>query len=71
MLFIYYKGEKVVPWTKPKKLDIKCEKCKYYYRSASLGGGYNPFPCCHRFEDIGERGNPLTFYCFEKKLRRK
>lgn len=57
-------------WTKPKKLDIKCEKCKYYYRGASLGeGGYNPFPCCHKFEETGERCNPLTFDCFKSNKR--
>lgn len=54
-------------WTKPKKLDIKCNKCKYYYRGASFGIGYNPFPCCHRFEDTGEKCNPLTFECFKRK----
>lgn len=59
-------------WTKPKKLDIKCNKCRYFYRGTALGGsGYNPCPCCHKFEETGESCNPLTFECFEKKLRRK
>lgn len=53
-------------WAKPKKLDIKCNKCKYYYRGAMFGSGYNPFPYCHKFEETGERCNPLTFECFEK-----
>ena len=54
-------------WKKPKNLNIKCEKCIYYYRGASFGFGYNPFPSCHKFEETGEIGNPLTFECFNKK----
>lgn len=58
-------------WLKPKKLDIKCNKCKFYYKGASFGGGYNPFPCCHKFEETGKRCNPLTFECFERRKKEK
>ena len=54
-------------WTKPKKLNIKCEKCKFYYKGATFGIGYNPFPCCHKFEETGQVSNPLTFECFNKR----
>ena len=54
-------------WTKPKKLDINCNKCKYYYRGASFGVGYNPSPYCHLFEETRERCNPITFECFKKR----
>ena len=52
------------------EVNLKCNKCRHYYRGASFGGGYNPIPCCHRLEDTGVRANPLTCECFEKRVRR-
>ena len=46
---------------------MKCQKCKYFYRIMSTGSGYNPFPCCHLFDETGKRPNVLTQECFEKR----
>ena len=50
------------------KLKIKCNTCKYWYTGNAYGNGvgYNPFPCCHKFDETGERCNPLTFECYVK-----
>ena len=46
---------------------MKCYKCLHYYRIMAAASGYNPAPCCHLFEDKGERPNILTQECFEKR----
>lgn len=48
-----------------------CKNCTHFYRGASMGIGYNPFPCCHKFEDTGEYPNPLALTCFKGRLREK
>jgi len=50
---------------------MKCYKCLHYYRIMATGAGYNPYPCCHLYEDTGRRPNVLTQECFEKMPRPK
>lgn len=48
---------------------MKCNKCIHFYRmmTGENGYGYNPSPCCHLYEDKGERPSVLTQECFEAK----
>lgn len=46
---------------------IKCKKCSHYYRIMSTENGYNPFPCCHLYEDTGERIDFIKQTCYQKR----
>ncbi len=47
--------------------EMKCEKCRHFYRMMATKEGYNPFPYCHILEDTGRRPEPLTQKCFEPR----
>ena len=51
--------------------EMKCKKCRYFYRVMVTKEGYNPYPCCHILEDTGERPKPLTQECFKPRRRTK
>ena len=34
---------------------MKCKKCRHFYTVMVTKEGYNPFPCCHLWEDEGDR----------------
>lgn len=46
-----------------------CKNCKYYYKIMATGAGYNPFTCCHRYEDEGKPAQPLTLECWKKRTK--
>lgn len=50
----------------------KCKKCDHYYRlmTGEKGAGYNPYPCCHRWEDEGKSPNLFTQECFTPKKKK-
>jgi len=50
---------------------MKCQKCNHFYRMMATREGYNPFPCCHLWEDAGKHPEPLTQKCFEPQKRRR
>lgn len=50
---------------------MKCKKCRHFYTVMVTKEGYNPFPCCHLWEDEGKRPEPLTQACFEPRRRSK
>lgn len=53
--------------------EMKCQKCRYFYRTMVGAGGYNPSPYCHILEDAGKHPKPLTGECFvsREKLKRR
>ena len=50
---------------------MKCKKCRHFYTVMVTKEGYNPFPCCHLWEDEGKRPEPLTQACFETREKRR
>ena len=50
---------------------MKCKKCRHFYTVMVTKEGYNPFPCCHLWEDEGKRPEPLTQACFEPREKRR
>ena len=53
--------------------ENKCKKCIHFYKTmvGKNGFGSNPYPCCHLWEDKGERPRVLTRECFEKRKVKK
>ena len=54
-----------------KEAEMKCKKCRHFYTVMVTKEGYNPFPCCHLWEDEGKRPEPLTQACFEPRRKSK
>jgi len=52
---------------------VKCKKCKHFYKTMAgpNGGGYNPYPFCHYYENTGRRPAILTQECFEPRGRQR
>lgn len=52
------------------EMSLKCKRCLHWYRvMARPGEGYNPYPCCHCYEDTGKRPNVLTQECYQARKK--
>ena len=41
---------------------VKCKKCRYFYRAMVTKEGYNPYPCCHLWEDEGKHPERIRYF---------